>query len=81
MNSDGLVDQVLGEVVALLGRARRLDVVVVVDEVGVVLVGLAAHEPVEALEATAERPAVARAAHRHLAAPGVRCHLPTANVA
>ena len=69
MNSDGLVGQVLGEVVALLRRARRLDVVVVVDELGVVLVGLAAHEAVEALEAAAERPLVPRAAHRHLGAP------------
>ena len=63
---DRLVGQVLGEVVALLRRARRLDEVVVVHELGVVLVGLAAHEPVEALEAAAERPLVARAAHRHL---------------
>ena len=61
-----LVGQVLGEVVPLLRRRRRLDVVVVVDELGVVLVGLAAHEPVEALEPAPERPLVARAAHRHL---------------
>ena len=63
---DRLVGQVLGEVVALLRRARRLDEVVVVHELRVVLVGLAAHEPVEALEAATERPLVPRAAHRHL---------------
>ena len=64
---DRLVGEVLGEVVPLLRRARRLDGMVVVDEVGVELVGLAAHEAVVALEAATERPAIARAAHRHLA--------------
>ena len=55
---DGPVGQVLGEVVALLGGPRRLDLVVVVDEVGVPLAGVAAQEPVEALEPAPERPAV-----------------------
>jgi hypothetical protein len=50
---DGVVGEVLGEVVALLGPAGRIDLVAVVDEVGVVLVGLGAEEAVEALEAAA----------------------------
>ena len=58
MNSIGLVDQVRGQVVALLGRRRRLDLVVVVDQVGIPLAGVAAEEAVEALEAAAQRPAV-----------------------
>ena len=55
---DRPVDEVLGEVVALLGRRRRLDLVVVVDQVGIPLAGVAAEEAVEALEAAAQRPAV-----------------------
>ena len=58
---DRLVDQVLAQVIALLGRARWLDLVVVVDEVGIPLAGVAAQEAVEALEAAPERPAVVRA--------------------
>ena len=58
MNWIDLVDEVGGEVVALLGRRRRLDLMVVVDQIGVPLAGVAAEEPVEALEAAAERPAV-----------------------
>ena len=46
--------------VALLGRARRVDVVVVAHEVGRPLVGVALEEPVVALEAEAERPPVER---------------------
>ena len=38
----------------LLGRARRFDLVVVVHEIRVVLVRVAAHEAVEAFEAAAE---------------------------
>ena len=65
---DRLVDQVLGQVVALLGRPRRLDRVVVVDEVRVPLARVAAEEAVEALEAAPERPAVVRAGRRLLVA-------------
>ena len=53
-----LVHQVRGEVVALFGCRRRIDLVVVVDQVGVPLAGVAAEESVEALEAPTERPAV-----------------------
>ena len=57
-----LVGDVLGEVVALLGRLRRVHRVVVVDQVGIPLVGLGAQEPVPALEAAAARPVAARRA-------------------
>ena len=59
---DGVVDQVGGEVVAVLDAAGRLDVVVVVDQRRDELVGLAREEAVPALEAAAERPAVAAGA-------------------
>ena len=73
---DRLVDEILGEVIALLGRLRRLDRVVVVHEFRIPLARVAAEEPVEALEAAAQRPAVVRPG-RGLLVDGVRCHLPT----
>ena len=60
---DRLVGQVLGEVVALLRRLRRLDRGDPVVEGRVPLVGLGADEAVEVLEAAAGRPLVERA-HR-----------------
>ena len=57
---DGLVRQVLGQVIALLRGARRLDLVVVVDQIRIPLAGVAAQEPVEPLETAAQRPAVER---------------------
>ncbi len=50
---DRLVGQVLGQVVTLLGCSRWLDLVVVVDQVGVVLVGVTTQKTVVALEAPA----------------------------
>ena len=58
---DGLVGQIDGEVVALFGRLRRLDLMVVEDQVGIVLVGVAAEEAVVPVEAATKRPAVVRA--------------------
>ena len=75
-NSIALVREVFGEVVALFGCARRVDLVVVGDEVGVVLVGVAAEEAVEALEAAAEGPAVAAGGHVHV---GLRREVPLAD--
>ena len=49
-HADGLIGQVLAQVVALLGPARRVDVVVVADEVGRPMVGVALEEAVVALE-------------------------------
>ena len=73
---DRLVGQVLGQVIARFGRGRRVDLMVVVHQVGVVLIGLAGQEPVEPLEATAERPALAGARHGHL---GRRREMPLAD--
>ena len=73
---DGLVGQVGVEVVALLGGGRRLDVVLVADQVGGPLVGLAVEEAVVALEPEPGRPHVERAVGPLVA--GVRCHLPMA---
>lgn len=53
---DGPVGQILGQVVPVDVGSRWLDKVVVVNEVWCVLIGLGAHEPVEALETSAERP-------------------------
>ncbi len=61
-----LVGEVVGEVVALLRRLRRVDRVVVVDEVRVPLVGLGAQEPVPALEPAAARPVAPRRGEVHL---------------
>ena len=67
---DRPVDEVLGEVVPLLRRPRRLDLVVVVDEVRIPLARVPAEEAVEALEAAAQRPAVEGADGRLLVARG-----------
>ena len=55
---DGVICQVGVEVVALGWRGGRPHRVVVVGELGVILVGVAAKEAVVALEASAERPPV-----------------------
>src|SRR5665811_936687 len=55
---DGSVGEVLGEVVAVLGRPGLLDEVVVCSQGRSVLVRLAVEEAVEALAPPAERPAV-----------------------
>ena len=72
--ADGPVRQVLGEVVALLGRGGRLDRGRAVVEGRVVLVVLPTDEPVERLEAATargpgvERPHRRRLPHGHLVA-------------
>ena len=66
-HADGLVGQVLAQVIALLGPARRLDVVVVADQVRGPLVGVALEEPVVALEPEAKGP-IWRTARRPSAA-------------
>src|SRR6185369_3650721 len=58
---DGPIGEILREVVALFRRLRRLDLMVVVDEVRIVLMRVSAQKPVVALEAAAERPAIVRA--------------------
>ena len=61
-----LVGDVVGEVVALLRRARLVDHVVVVDEVRIPLVRLGAEEPVPALKAASRRPVAPRRGEVHL---------------
>ena len=64
---DGVVGQVLGEVVALFGRGRRLDRRQALVERRLPLAGLAADEAVEVLEAAAAgRPGVERTHGRGL---------------
>ena len=63
-----LVDQVLAEVVPLLGRARRLHLVVVIHQVRIPLAGIPAQEAVVALEAAPQRPPVIGARGRLLVA-------------
>jgi hypothetical protein len=48
--ADRLVGEVGREVIAFLRRLRRLDLMIVVDEVGIILVGVAAEKAVIALE-------------------------------
>ncbi|CAB4713163.1 unannotated protein [freshwater metagenome] len=67
---DGLIDDVLGEVVALGLGGRRVDVGGAFDEVRHELVGLAPEEAVELLEALVGRPVREGTGRRHL---GVRC--------
>ena len=57
---DRLVGKIGGEVVALFRRLWRLDLMIVVDEIGIILMGVAAEKPVIALEAAPQRPAVIR---------------------
>ena len=67
---DSPVDQVLGQVVSIFGAPRLVHGVIVVDQLGVELVGLAVEEAVEPVEAALERPLVVRARRRgvlHLA--------------
>ena len=71
-----MVSQVFGEVVSLFGSPRRFDGMVVVHQFGVVLVGLASHEPVITVESSPERPLVAWAAGRHFRC---RCQVPLAD--
>ena len=55
---DGVVDQVFAQVVALFGRLRGLDAVVVVDQLGRELVRLTFEEAVEPVESALARPLV-----------------------
>ena len=63
---DGLVGEVVGEVVAVFGRTRLVDGMVVVDEVGIPLARLRPQEPVPPLKAPAARPVAPRGGEVHL---------------
>ena len=61
----GLVDEILRKVVSILRFVRLVDGMVIVDEIRVPLVSLAAHKPVEAFE-TRARAASGASTRRHL---------------
>ena len=56
--ADRLIDQIFGEVIAALIRARHRDARIVTHQLGRILIRLGVHETVVAIEAAAERPAV-----------------------
>ena len=66
----GLVRQVLRQVIAFLRRLGLLDLMIVVDEIGIVLMRVAAEEAVVALEAASQRPAVVGAGRADLLGRG-----------
>ncbi len=74
--ADGLVGQVLGQVVAVGIPARRIDRCVVPHKFGRELVGLRVHEAVVAVEPAAQRPALERAGRSRL---GQGCDVPLAD--
>ena len=58
--ADRFVHQVFGEMIALLRRLFRLDLVVVVDQLRIILVRVAAQEAVETLKTAPKRPSIIR---------------------
>src|SRR5262245_6053119 len=64
--ADRVVHQSFGQVIPLFRGPLRLHRMVVRDQFGIVLVGLAAEKTVEALEASTEGPAVVRTCRRQL---------------
>ena len=70
---DRLVGQILRQVVPVLRCAGSIDLAVVLDEVGIPLVGFATEEPVEPLEAAPQGPA---ALVRSEVALLTRCEMP-----
>ena len=63
-HAERLIGEILGEVISLFRAVRLVDELVVVDQVRIPLVGLAAEEAVEAIEALLQRPLLARRAGR-----------------
>ena len=53
---DSLVRQVLGEVITVLGAGGLVHLVIIIDQIGIPLVGLAAQEAVETLETAPQGP-------------------------
>ncbi len=74
--ADGLVDEILRQMVSFLGRLFGLDTMIVIDQLRVILVRLAAQEAVVALEAATQRPAIIRTRRRDLVG---RCQVPLAD--
>ena len=65
-----LIDEVLGDVVAVVGTRRRINVAVVSNQFGVELVGFSLQEAVVAVEAPGERPLIERAGGRDVLGGG-----------
>ena len=55
---DGLVGEIGAQVIAVLGLGGLIDIVVVVDQLGIPLIGVSPEEPVVTLEAPSQRPTV-----------------------
>src|SRR5690606_16435100 len=73
---NGVVDQVLGDVIPLVRGSRRFDPMIVVDELGIVLVGFSSEKAVVAVESAAERPTIVGPSGADLV---VRGEMPFAN--
>ncbi len=65
-----LIDEVLGDVVAVVGARGRINVAVVSNQFGVELVGFSLQETVVAVEAPGERPLIERAGSRDVLGGG-----------
>lgn len=63
---DRTVGQVFGKVIPVIRPGRRVDLMIVVPQVWIPLVGQAAQKPVEAVESPLDRPGSLRCTHRHL---------------
>jgi len=63
----GTIDEVLGQVVSVLGASGRHGEMIVMHEFGVEVVGCAVHEPVELVEPSSERPFTVGARGTHFA--------------
>ncbi len=75
-----LVGYVLREVVAVLRLTGLVDIMVVLDQFGIPLIGLAADKTVEAVVAEAERPILSATSAMSKASTGTLWFLPTQNV-
>src|SRR5215467_9088612 len=64
--ADRFVHQIFGQVITLFGGLLRFHRMIVRNQFGIILVGLAAEKTVEALEASTERPAIIRTCRRQL---------------
>src|SRR5262245_22416994 len=63
---DRFVRNIFSEVISLLGRSRRFDLMIVINKIGIVLMCVATEETVVAFEAAAQRPAIVRAGRTDL---------------
>ena len=50
--SDCVIHEILGEVVTLIGTCRRLNPMIVIDKLGIELIGFAVKETIETIKAS-----------------------------